>query len=50
MNLRIKKSSQNFYLATAELADGFNELLSRESDRLFKNNRKPKLVAEEMYE
>lgn len=49
-NLKIKKSSENFYLATAELVDGFNELLSRESDRLLKNNRKPKLTTGEIYE
>jgi ribosome-associated translation inhibitor RaiA len=49
-NLKIKKSSVNFYLATAELVDGLNELLSRESDRLFKMNRKQKLVGGELYE
>lgn len=30
--LMIKRSSENFYLATAELAAGLNELLSRESN------------------
>lgn len=49
-NLKMKKSSQNFYLATAELVDGFNELLGRESDRLFKNNRKHKLTTGDFYE
>lgn len=47
-NLKIKKSSGNFYLATAELADGFNELLSRESDRLLKKKRKQKLTTGEI--
>jgi ribosome-associated translation inhibitor RaiA len=40
--LKIKRSSGNFYVATAELADGLNELLSHESDRLFKSQRKQK--------
>jgi ribosome-associated translation inhibitor RaiA len=49
-NLKIKKSSRNFFLATAELVDGFNELLSRENDRLFKRNRNSKLINAEVYE
>ncbi len=43
-DLKIKKSSGNFYLAMAELAEGLNELLSRESDRLTKNHRKQKIT------
>lgn len=35
-NLRMRKSSINFYLATAELVDGFNKLLSHENERLKK--------------
>lgn len=49
-NLKIKKSSENFYLATAELVDGFNELLSRESNRLHKKSRKTKQLTGEFYE
>lgn len=49
-NLRLKKSSQNFYHATAELVDGFNGLLGRESERLFKNPRKLKLTKGQIYE
>lgn len=43
--LKISKSSQNFYHATAELVDGFNELLSCESDRLIKKSRKQHISA-----
>ncbi len=39
-NLRMKKSSGNFYTATAELVDGFKELLSSEVDRLSSRKRK----------
>jgi ribosome-associated translation inhibitor RaiA len=49
-DLRIKKSSENLYLATADLADGLNELFSRESDRLFKKKRKPQIIEGELYE
>lgn len=52
-NLKMKKSSENFYLAAAELVDGFNELMSRESDRLIKKKRQTsqlKQTAGEIYE
>lgn len=49
-NLKITKSSDNFYLATAELVDGFNELMSRESDRLLKTSRRVKQTIGEFYE
>ncbi len=47
--LKIKKSSSNFYHATAELADGLNELLSRESDRIIKLHRKDKNRSRESF-
>ncbi len=47
--LKIKKSSSNFYHATAELADGLNELLSQESSRLIKDLRKDKKSSEENF-
>lgn len=43
--LKIKKSSGNFFHATAELANSLNELLSQESDRLIKIHRKNKKSA-----
>lgn len=49
--LKIKRSSGNFYHATAELADGLNELLGRESDRLIKSHKRQKIVTgENIYE
>jgi ribosomal subunit interface protein len=39
-NLKIKRSSSNFYVAIGELADRFNEQLSKEINRLMQNNRK----------
>ncbi len=47
--LKMKKSSSNFYHATAELADGFNELLSQESNRLIKGLRKDRKSSEENF-
>lgn len=41
--LKTKRASSNFYVATADLADGLNQLLSRESDRLLKSNKKQKI-------
>jgi ribosome-associated translation inhibitor RaiA len=38
--VRVKKSSGNFYHATAELADALNELLRHEIDRLTKSKKK----------
>ncbi len=40
--LKIKKSSENFYHAAAELFDGLNELLGQESHRLTKYKKKQK--------
>lgn len=34
--IRIKRSSRNLYLAIANLAEQFNQLISRETDRLLK--------------
>jgi ribosome-associated translation inhibitor RaiA len=49
--LKIKRSSGNFYIATAELADGLKELLSRESDRLIKSHRiQNNSLGEQFYE
>ena len=49
--LKIKRCSGNFYHATAELADGLNELLGRENDRLIKSLKKQKIVTgENIYE
>lgn len=42
-SLKIQKSAQNFYIATAELVDGLNELLSNKSNRIQKMNRKSKI-------
>lgn len=42
-NLKVKKSSDNFYHALAEHVDCFSELLSQESDRLLKKNKQKKL-------
>lgn len=48
-NLRIKKSSDNFYIATADLVDRLNELLSCESYRLNKNKQKTKISSGAIY-
>ncbi len=49
--LRIKRSSENLYQATADLADGLNELLGQESDRLTKSLKKQKnFIGEYFYE
>jgi ribosome-associated translation inhibitor RaiA len=47
--LKIKRSSGNFYHATAELADGLNQLLGRESDRLIKSSKRKKIPSEEIF-
>jgi ribosome-associated translation inhibitor RaiA len=49
-NLRIKKSSKNFYLTVTEVVNGFNKLLNRETERLFKNKHKSKMITGEIYE
>ena len=41
--LKFRRSSGNLYHATAEFADGLNELLSCETDRLIKTNKKQKV-------
>ncbi len=57
--LKVKRSSANFYLATAELAESLNQILGRESDRHFKNHfkshlksnkRQKNLTGENIYE
>ncbi len=49
--LKIKRSSGNFYHATAELADGLNELLAHENDRLIKSIKRKKIsTGENIYE
>ncbi len=49
--LKIKRSSGNFYHATADLAEGLKELLSRESDRLIKSHKGQKIsFGEDVYE
>ncbi len=49
--LKIKRSSCNFYHAIAALADGLNELLGVENDRLIKSLKRQKIVTgENIYE
>ena len=43
-NLKLRKSAENFYQATAELVDAFSELLSQETDRRKKIFRSTKLA------
>lgn len=49
-DLKLKRSSDHFYQAIAELADGLKVLLSRETDRLIKNLKRIKKHKENLYE
>ena len=43
--LRIKRSSQNLYQSIADLAEGFNQLMSREADRVLKLQQRSEKIA-----